>query len=81
LLETKKISKNFKLKKLNHKGYKTNLFLKKEEDKKNSNNENNDNTINNQLKHIHFGIKSLLNGLCSIYLNANKSKNNNQNIN
>ena len=81
LFETKKASKNIKLKKLNHKGYKTNLFLKKEEDKKNSNNENNDNTINNQLKHIHFGIKSLLNGLCSIYLNANKSKNNNQNIN
>jgi len=82
LFETKKMKKNIKLKKINHKGYKTNLFLKKEEDKKNSYNENSDNTINNQLQHIHCGIKSLLDGIYSIYLNASKIKNNhNQNIN
>ena len=81
VFETKKISKNIKLKKLNHKGYKTNLFLKKEEDKKNYSQENNDNNINNKLQHIHIGIKSLLDGLYSIYLNANKAKNKNQNIN
>ena len=81
LFETKKMNKNIKLKKLNRKGYKTNLFLKKEEDTKTSNIENNDNIINNQLKHIHFGIKSLLDGLYSIYLNANKAKKINQNIN
>ena len=82
LFETKKMSKNIKLKKLDHKGYKTTLFLKKEEDKKNSYNENNDITINNQLQNIHSGIKSLLDGIYSIYLNATKIKiNHNQNIN
>ena len=81
LFETKKLNKNIKLKKLNHRGYKTKLFFKKEEEKKNSTYENNDNIINNHLKNIHFRIKSLLEGLYSIYLNANKTKNNNQNIN
>ena len=82
LFETKKINKNIKLKKLDYKGYKTNLFLKKEEDQKNSFNENNGNAINNQLQHIHSGIKSLLDGIYSIYINASKIKNNhNQNIN
>ena len=76
LFETKKMKKNIKIKKLNYKRNKTNLFLKKEEDKKNSYNENNDNTINNHLQHIHNGIKSLLEGIYSIYLNANKIKNN-----
>ena len=32
--------------------------------------------INNQLKNIHLGVKSLLDGLYNIYLNANRNENN-----
>ena len=38
--------------------------------------DNNKNNINNTLKNIHFGIKNLLDGLYTIYLNANISMNN-----
>ena len=85
LFEQKKVNPNYiKIRNIDYKSYnnksninkiiiKVNKFNKKEEKKVNNNQYN----INKQLNNIHLGVKSLLDGLYNIYLNANKNKNDN----
>ena len=80
LFEEKKCNKNhIKLTNKIFNSYKNNSIVNKINNnikKEEITCENNKNSMNNKLKNIHFGIKSLLDGLYTIYLNANNNMNN-----
>ena len=91
LLEQKKIKKNYiKIKKIDYKNHNSKVSFKKINNRDNNNYNdrireikynNNNNHNNEQLKNIHNGVKSLLDGLYNIYLNANNTNINMINVN